>query len=355
MNTLLKIDGSEGEGGGQIVRSSLALSAFTGTPVEISNIRAKRARPGLARQHLTSARAAARVCNGRIDGDELGSRCVSLYPGPVAGGHFEFRVGSAGSAMLVLQTVLPPLLTSDCASTVILEGGTHNPMAPPFEFLQKSFLPLLNCMGPTVTAELERAGFYPAGGGRVVVKIQPAEVMSGFELLEKGRKVSRRIVALVANLPGAIAQRELDTARRRLSWSEVECHQRTIESAGPGNVVWAELECENITQVFTAFGEKGVRAEQIVSGLTRSIRKWMRQEAPVGPYLADQLMLPLALSAHRNHPDAALAGGRFRTMKLTQHALTQREILQTFLSVVIDVGKADGMTEVCVRPKPDNE
>lgn len=347
MHNLISIDGSQGEGGGQIVRSSLALSAITGAAVEICRIRAGRPKPGLARQHLTSARAVARVCNGQLEGAELGSQRLLLRPGPVTGGHYEFQVGSAGSAMLVLQTVLPVLLQADQPSVVQLEGGTHNPMAPPFDFLQHAFLPLLNRMGPTVSVELHRAGFYPAGGGQVTMRVQP-QPLSGFDLLQRGKRVHRQITAVVANLPGNIARRELDVARRKLSWTEAECRQRTVESAGPGNVVWAEMAYEHTTAVFTAFGEKGVPAEQVVKRLVRSIRRWMKHDAPVGPFLADQLMLPLALSAHQNN--GGVAGGRFRTTELTQHSWTHRDILQTFLNVAIDVEGDQQQCEVSIRP-----
>lgn len=356
MHNLITIDGSQGEGGGQMVRSSLALSAVTGVPVEIVNIRARRPRPGLARQHLTAARAAARVCNGRLEGDEPGSRRVLLEPGPICGGHFDFRVGSAGSAMLVLQTVLPPLMLAAEPSTVELEGGTHNPMAPPYDFLQRCYLRQLHRVGPRVTLQLHRAGFYPAGGGQVTAKVQPVESgcgREGLSLMERGRRTGRQLTAVVANLPGNIARRELDVARRKLGWSEADCRQQTVASAGPGNVVWAELAYEHTTQVFTAFGEKGVPAEQVVSRLVRVIRKWMKHDAPVGPCLADQLLLPLALAAHRGDI-GRLTGepreSRFRTTPLTQHSLTHCEILQTFLNVRIDVRENGETCEVIVRP-----
>src|SRR5262245_64635982 len=163
MTPALHIDGSHGEGGGQIVRTSLALAVVTGRSVAIDNIRAGRKEPGLKRQHLAAGNAAGEICGGRVTGAAVGSRAVTLEPGPVRPGNYHFRVGTAGSATLVLQTVLPALLIADGPSTLVLEGGTHNPWAPPFDFLEKAFLPLVNRMGPHVEVELERHGFYPAG------------------------------------------------------------------------------------------------------------------------------------------------------------------------------------------------
>src|SRR6185295_18962730 len=159
---MLKLDGSVGEGGGQILRTALALSALTGQPFQIDRIRAQRRKPGLMRQHLTAVRAAAEVCQATVAGDSLGSMALSFVPGAVKAGSYSFAVGTAGSATLVLQTVLPPLLVAAGPSTLTIEGGTHNPLAPPFDFLERSFLPLVARMGPQFEARLERWGFYPA-------------------------------------------------------------------------------------------------------------------------------------------------------------------------------------------------
>src|SRR5277367_281638 len=171
---MITIDGSAGEGGGQILRSALALSLCSGTPVRITAIRAGRARPGLMRQHLTALRAAVLVGLADVSGDEIGAREVVFQPRGAEPGAYAFNVGSAGSTTLVLQTVLPALLAASGPSQILLEGGTHNPMAPPFEFLDRAFLPLIARMGPRVTATLEARGFYPAGGGRLRVSVEPA-------------------------------------------------------------------------------------------------------------------------------------------------------------------------------------
>src|SRR5689334_333662 len=177
---MLKLDGSVGEGGGQILRTALALSALTGQPFEIEKIRAKRRKPGLLRQHLTAVRAATALCQAQVEGDSLGSMTLRFVPGDVKPGEYAFAIGTAGSATLVLQTVLPPLLLASRPSKITIEGGTHNPLAPPVDFLDRSFLPLVRRMGPRVRVQLERWGFYPAGGGRISVEIEPVQRLQPF-------------------------------------------------------------------------------------------------------------------------------------------------------------------------------
>ncbi len=205
---MLRIDGSFGEGGGQILRTSLSLSMVTGRPFRIENIRARRERGGLLRQHLTAVRAAVEICDGQVEGASLGSTALTFKPGRVKSGDYHFAIGTAGSGTLVLQTVLPALMTADGRSRIVIEGGTHNQSAPPFHFLERAFLPLVRRMGPKVTVQLERYGFYPAGGGRFLAEIQPSGVLQPFDLAERGEIVSRGVTAIVANLPRHIALRE---------------------------------------------------------------------------------------------------------------------------------------------------
>jgi RNA 3'-terminal phosphate cyclase (ATP) len=329
---LVQIDGSQGEGGGQMVRSSLALSLVTGRSVEIQHIRAKRQKPGLMQQHLTAVRAAAEVGQADVEGDSLGSRRICFRPGKVTGGNYTFKVATAGSATLVFQTVLPALLTAPVESHMVLEGGTHNSMAPPFDFLAKAFLPLVNRMGPAVVTQLFRPGFYPAGGGRFAATIRPAP-LGRLELTERGKLLDRRVRALVAKLPAHIGQRECDTVAKATGW---ELRSMLIEevkhSHGPGNIVMIELESENVTEVFTAFGRLGVRAEEVATQAVCEAQKYLAAVVPVGPHLADQLLLPLGIAAYRQ-----TGGGTFRTMALTQHALTHIDILRRFLEIKIDV------------------
>jgi RNA 3'-terminal phosphate cyclase (ATP) len=323
---MLVLDGSQGEGGGQILRSALALSLATGTPFRIENIRAGRPRPGLMRQHLTAVEAAATVGNADTSGAAVGSRCLDFNPGRAHGGDYRFSVGTAGSATLVLQTVLPALMTAAESSTLILEGGTHNPMSPPFDFLAQTFLPLVGRMGPRVEALLERSGFYPAGGGRFRVAVTPAAKLAPLVLESRGEIRARRVRAIVANLPRAIAERELTTLATRLGWeSSAFSIEERNDSLGPGNALIAEIESEQLTELFTGFGEKQVRAEAVASGVAEEVRAYLAAEVPVGQHLADQLLLPLALAGE----------GSFRTMAPTKHALTQLDVINRFLGPVV--------------------
>ncbi len=349
---LLWIDGSQGEGGGQIVRSSLGLSLVTGRPIRIDNIRAGRKKPGLMRQHLTAVNAASEVGAARISGAKIGSRALAFEPQAVTPGEYRFSVGTAGSATLVLQTVLPALLVAEGPSKLTLEGGTHNRWAPPFEFLQRAYLPLVNRMGPRVEATLERYGFYPAGGGRISVTIQPSGDLQGFDLVERGEFVRRQVRALVSNLPRHIGDREVNEIIAKMNWDGKVARVDEVDGQGPGNVVFAEIESEHVTEVFVGFGRIGARAEQVAREVVRDLRDYVKTEVPVGSYLADQLLLPLGISAWQSGSDQGERGGTFRTLPLTMHSTTHIEILRQFLGITIDVDAADDNRSVTVRVGP---
>ena len=329
---MITIDGSFGEGGGQVLRTSLALSLTTGTPFRIQNIRGVRKKPGLLRQHLTAANAAAEIGQARVDGAVLGSTELSFEPGEIAPGEYHFAVGTAGSATLVMQTVLPALLTATGQSKLILEGGTHNPYAPPFDFLERVFLPIINRMGPTVTANLERPGFYPAGGGRFAVEITPCSRLNRVDITERGELRRCSATALVAKLPAHIGARELKVVEKELGWDAEHLKVEEVTSShGPGNALMIEIECDNITEVFTAFGERGVRAEDVAGKTVEQARQYLEANVPVGPHLADQLLLPFALAG----------GGSFRTLPLSNHARTNLDVLGKFLDIDIKTKQQD--------------
>ena len=331
VNTVV-LDGSEGEGGGQMLRSSLSLSLVTGTAVRVVNVRAGRSKPGLLRQHLTAVRAAAELSGARVEGAELGSREVYFAPGPVRAGEYTFRVGTAGSAPLVMQTVLPALLCAAGPSTLTFEGGTHNPMAPSYDFLERVFVPVLNRMGPTVTCGFVRAGFYPAGGGRFGVTVAPSPALARVELMERGAVQARRIEARVAGLAGAIAQREVAAAGEALGWAEEFRHVRTLpRDQGPGNVVLVEVTCEHATEMFVACGEKGRPAEAVGAAVAEEAKAWLEADVPVGEHLADQLLLPMALAG----------GGRFLTTEPSLHTTTNARVIERFLPVTIGWERRD--------------
>lgn len=344
------IDGSRGEGGGQIVRSSLALALVTGRTVTIDRIRAGRPKPGLMRQHLTAVEAAAAISGGRVEGAGIGARRLTFEPGTVRAGEYQFNVGTAGSATLVLQTVLPALLYAEGPSQLILEGGTHNPWAPPFDFLEWAYLPLVNRMGPRVSLVLDRPGFYPAGGGRFTVHIQPAPALAGFDLLERGETRAQGVRVLLANLPEHIARREVETILDKTGWDADCCRIDQLAAAGPGNVVSLEVASEHVTEVFTAFGRQGVRAEQVAADVVRQWRAYVRSGVPVGPYLADQLLLPLGVSAWQAENGDRQRGGAFRTLPLTRHSTTHIDVLRAFLDVSISVETTNESSLVRVGP-----
>lgn len=343
MAGMIEIDGSQGEGGGQVLRTALALSLATRTPFRIGSIRGRRAKPGLLRQHLTAIRAAAAIGRARVDGDELGSATLTFEPETVESGDYTFAVGTAGSATLVLQSILPPLLLATGRTTLALEGGTHNPAAPPFDFVQRVFLPIVNRLGPRLEATLERHGFYPAGGGRFVVTIDPAPQLSSLTLVDRGEIVGRRIRALVANLPSHIGEREMTTAMRLLNWGESTARLETVRDAvGPGNVILIEIEGEQAAELCTGFGETGTTAEAVAARAVQAVRRYLTASVPVGCHLADQLLPILALGA----------GGTFRTMALSQHALTNAEIVRLFTGAAITAAsEGRDVVRVDVTPK----
>ena len=328
---MITIDGSLGEGGGQILRSSLALSLVTGQPFRIDQIRAGRRNPGLLRQHLTALKAATEIGQADVIGDSIGSQHLTFVPGKIKAGKYAFAVGTAGSATLVLQTVLPALLVGDGETTTLtLEGGTHNPFAPPFDFLVKAFLPIINRMGAGVTATIERYGFYPAGGGKFVVTIHPTAQLRPLELLERGAITTKAARAIIAYLPFDIAERELSLIGRKLDLPGEALHGETIKtSPGPGNVVTVELTSQHVTEVFTGFGERGVSAKAVANSVVKAVREYIAADVVAGQYLADQLLLPFALAG----------GGTFTTLPLSKHSLTNMEVIQKFLDVRFDVTK----------------
>lgn len=318
---MIKIDGNQGEGGGQILRTALALSMVTGQPFRIENIRANRPKPGLLRQHLTSTLAAAEVCAGTAIGAELGSTALEFRPGPVRGGNYSFAIGTAGSTTLVLQTVLPALMLASEPSTLTISGGTHNAFAPTATFLKHAFLPILTRMGPKVSIHLDRFGFYPGGGGQIRIVIEPTERLTPIELVETSPVVAQRAVATIAGLEVTIAKRELSTIGAMLGWQD-ECLkiEQVQESSGPGNALSLIVQREDLTEVFTGFGERGVSAERVASNAAKEVQRYLAAGVPVWEYLADQLMLPLALAG----------GGAFVTGPLSEHAKTNVQVIASF-------------------------
>jgi RNA 3'-terminal phosphate cyclase (ATP) len=328
---MIEIDGSQGEGGGQMLRSSLSLSICTQQPFRIVNIRANRDKPGLMRQHLTAVKAAAEICGGSLTGAEIGSRELVFQPGQLQGGNYSFAIGTAGSSTLVLQTVLPPLLTAAEPSSVRITGGTHNRGSPPFDFLQRAFLPLLARMGAKVELQLRRYGFYPRGGGEIEATIKPCRDLSALTLDERGERIRAYAEAYVAALPIHIGQRELEVIGNGLNWSQDQLFLRGLcNDMGPGNAVTITIEHQNVTEVFTGFGEKGVRSEAVAGTAVEEARAYIAASAPVGEHLADQLLLPMALGR----------GGSFTTSGATEHLRSNALIIERFTSKRVSIAKS---------------
>ena len=336
---MLIIDGSSGEGGGQVLRTALGLSSAVGVPFTIHGIRAGRARPGLLRQHLACVRAAAAIARAEVEGDSLGATRLVFRPSGFQGGDHRVVIGSAGSAMLVVQAVLPALLVGQAPSRLIVEGGTHNPSAPPFDFLDRCFVPLLRRMGARVQLTLERPGFFPAGGGRVVLEVEPAP-LSPLVLRERGAVLRRHARAVVSGLDLVIAQRELNVLGERLRLSAEEREIVDVPNpVGPGNAVVLEIECEGVTEVFTGIGERSVPGPVVARRVADDAEAWLARGLPVGPYLADQLLVPMVLAP----------GGAYRTQYLSSHARTNMEGVARFLPVVVAEARLEtGGVEVTV-------
>ncbi|MBU6957963.1 RNA 3'-terminal phosphate cyclase [Pseudomonas sp. CVAP len=335
---VIELDGAIG--GGQVLRSALSLSMVTGRALHIKNIRAKRSRPGLLRQHLTAVLAAAQVCDAKVQGAELGSQSVSFEPGPIRGGDFSFAIGTAGSCTLVLQTLLPALLLAPEASRVRISGGTHNSMAPPSDFLQLAWLPQMRRMGAKVELQLLRHGFVPAGGGEVEAFIQPSTLVP-LHLLERGALLTQHACALVAGIASNVAERELDRVAKRLEMAEDELQCVALDQeCGPGNVLLLEYAFEHVTEVFSAFGQATLRAEKVADGAINQAVDWLSAGAAVAEHLADQLLLPMALAG----------GGSFTTPRMTEHLQSNIAVIERFLPMTIDC-QEDGPNRLKVECK----
>jgi RNA 3'-terminal phosphate cyclase (ATP) len=304
------------------------------------NIRSRRKKPGLLRQHLTSVRTAQAVSGAVVEGADLGSPGIRFEPGSLVPGSYEFDVRTAGSACLVLQAVLPALIFGPGPFELRIGGGTHNPFAPPFDFVDRVVLPRLAAMGANVTATLERHGFFPAGGGGLRVRVEPAGTVAPLDLLERGETVRVQATAIVARLPRAIAERELRAVGRLLPLEgESPVIVEAAGSKGPGNVLMVEVESEHVTEIVTAFGERRIRAEDVATRAVKAIEEYLAAGAPVGRHLADQLLVPMVLGA----------GGRFRTAPLSRHAVTNVGVIEAFLPGRVETETlADGSVVISV-------
>lgn len=321
----IRVDGAQGEGGGQVLRTSLAASMCLRRPVHIHSIRAHRPKPGLRRQHLAAIEAAARICGARVAGASLGSGEIRFTPGAIEGGTYSFDIGSAGSTTLVLQTLLPALMTATVPTSVRVRGGTHNPLAPPFEFFALAYLPLLRRMGARVEARLVRHGFLPGGNGEVRLDVEPGNRLRPLHLVTRGALSGIEASIKLANLPSHIAERERQVLLDQLGLAPGMAMIEEVEASGPGNIVVVCVHSDALTEVFTAFGRRGLRAEAVARHAATEARRYLAGSAVVGPYLADQLLLPLALAG----------AGTFTTGRPTSHATTQASLMSRLFGLPV--------------------
>lgn len=331
INKEIVIDGSQGEGGGQIFRTSLTLALCLGMPIRIENIRAGRRKPGLLRQHLTCLRAAADISSAEVIGAELGASCVSFAPAEVRGGHYEWAIGSAGSTTLVFQTVALPLALAGAQSTIRLQGGTHNGMAPSVDFIEHSYLPLLKKMGINIAINLQEHGFYPNGGGQWKIDIAGKDARHAskqpLSICQRGELMRITAVATSAHIPAHVAQRELAVLQRKLELRSQDAKQQLVDSAGPGNCVSVRARYDNICAVFETLGERGRAAEKVANDAAKLFRRWERDEVAVDSHLADQLLLPMLLTS----------GGEFTTARPSKHLATNIDVIRQITGVEITI------------------
>jgi len=321
---LISLDGSQGEGGGQIVRTALALSAVTGQGFEITRIRAGRTVPGLRPQHLAAVRAATLACGARVGGAFDGSPDLRFEPGPITAGDFRFEIATAGAVTLVLQTVLLPLATAGQPSRVEVTGGTHVPASPSFHYLDRHWRAVLSRLGVEMSLDLKRAGFYPPGGGEVGAEVRPWSRPASLSLETRGALVAVRGTSGSSRLTGDVAQRQRDAAqsmlweRRRMeaAWEVVD-----VPASSPGSFLLLEAVFEQGRAAFGLLGQRGLRAEVVGDRTARTLLKFLDGEGAVDPHLADQLVLLLALAG----------GGSFCTTAPTLHTRTQLAVIPRFL------------------------
>lgn len=295
------------------------------------------------RQHLTAVQAATVISGAKVEGAFVGSTELKFAPNAIQGGEYRFSIGTAGSCTLVLQTILPAILMASQDSHIMLSGGTHNSMSPPFHFLERAFVPLLVRMGVKVELQLNRFGFYPAGGGEITMRIKGSHRLTPLHLESRGNRINAYAESFFAGLPAHVAERELAVVKRRMAWSDDQLLLRGLDRhQGPGNVLLITLEYEQVTEVFTGFGEKGISTETVANGVVKGARNYMACEATVCDFLADQLLLPMALAG----------GGSFIATDWSPHAVTNAEVIRRFLPVDIQTEQtASGDVRVKLTPK----
>lgn len=343
---MLEIDGNYGEGGGQILRSSLSLSAILNRPIRINGIRAGRKKPGLAPQHLTCVNAVAAISNAEVIGGQLGSQTLTFRPQEISGGNYTFDVAeirpSAGALSLVFQSVVLPLLFAKVPSTVTLRGGTHVPWSPTVHYLQEIFMPAAAKFGLQGSIQLNRWGWFPKGGGEAIAKVQPNTDWRGAQLGYRGKLQAIYAISAASNLPEHIVNRQQNQIEKRLARfdSPVNIERVKGESIGQGTLVFLKAEFENVRAGFSALGARGKRAERVADEACQALVTFLKSDAAVEPHLADQLILPMALAKGESH---------FTTSQITRHLTTNIWLVQQFLPVQFEVNGTENRSGEIVK------
>lgn len=334
---MIDVDGTHGEGGGQILRTSLAMSVLTGQPLRIRGIRGRRPKPGLMPQHLQAVRAAAAISRARVQGATLGSTELAFEPRSLNAGDYSFDIGTAGAVTLVLQTVAIPLSFAPAASHVTVVGGTHVPWSPSFHYLADHWLHYLRCCGYHIQAALERPGFYPKGGGRVSVELEPATGLRPLSLVERGRLQRVHGLSMVANLDVSIAERQRHQAMQRLRRHGVgvDIELAHMQAHSPGTMLLLIAEFELTRCCYSALGARGKPAERVADEVVDALEAFLRTDAAIDEHLADQLIVPLA---------AVVGRSEVRPARITQHLVTNADVVRLFLPVDIVIDGAMGTT-----------
>jgi RNA 3'-terminal phosphate cyclase (ATP) len=342
---MIEIDGSLGEGGGQVLRSALCLSIITRVSMRIFNIRANRSKPGLQAQHLKAVDAASAISHAAVQRAYMGSQDLIFEPGEIRTGRYKFEISTAGSNSLVLQTILVPLSLGNSASTVIITGGTHVPWAPCFHYIEQQWLPFMNAIGFQARVDLSSAGFYPQGGGRIDATIRPAAQIQPLQLEERGRLLSIEGISAVANLDLSIAERQKRQSLHRLLPVCPNTHIKIVQlpSRFKGTLLFLlarfkvsgdEIPHSISAQAcYYALGEKQKPAERVADEAADALLGFLEGDGLIDQYLADQLLLPLAFAS---------GASRFCTPCLTQHLLTNAQIIHQFTPAHIEIDGEQG-------------
>jgi len=347
---LVRIDGSFGEGGGQILRTSLALSCVLGTPMVITNIRKARRKPGLQPQHLTAVMAAASITGAEVQGAELSSTAIEFRPKRTSGGTYQFDVaekqGSAGSVSLVLQTILLPLCFAEQASMVTVNGGTHVPWSPSFHYLRSVVAPLLFRLGVRAECSIASWGWYPLGNGQVSARITPARELRPLTVIDRGRLVRVTGISAVSNLPNHIATRQRDRALVILSRQGIDATIEVLSapSPGKGSFLFLTADFEHLTTGFGSLGAIGKRAEEVADEACDELLSYLRAQGALDPHLADQVVPWLAFCQ---------GPSEFTTSRITRHLLTNLWVVRQFMDVYVEVEGSEGEEgRVLIRSLP---